>query len=150
MTAGASPTLGDAPEGVVSQEMIFEQAPFNSCHASTIAETPRGLVAAWFGGSAEGNADVSIWVSRQRDGRWTPPVEVANGSQDGGKRQPCWNPVLYQAPGGPLLLFIKVGPSPRAWWGMVMTSVDDGQTWSEPLGGSLTASWDQSRTNPCF
>ncbi|MEO6811541.1 MAG: exo-alpha-sialidase [Isosphaeraceae bacterium] len=130
---GAGPTApGDGLEGVVSQEMIFEHAPFNSCHASTIAETPKGLVAAWFGGSDEGNSDVSIWVSRQRDGQWSAPVEVANGSQEGGKRQPCWNPVLYQSPGGPLLLFIKVGPSPRAWWGMVMTSLDNGQTWTAP------------------
>jgi len=31
-----------------------------------------------------------------------------------------------------LLLFYKVGPSPRAWWGMLMTSDDGGQTWSGP------------------
>jgi predicted neuraminidase len=29
-----------------------------------------------------------------------------------------------------LLLFYKVGPSPRAWWGEVRTSVDSGRTWS--------------------
>jgi predicted neuraminidase len=30
------------------------------------------------------------------------------------------------------LLFYKVGPSPDRWWGMLVTSADDGKTWSEP------------------
>ena len=30
------------------------------------------------------------------------------------------------------MLFYKVGPSPQTWWGMVMTSADNGKTWSEP------------------
>src|SRR3546814_6662540 len=30
------------------------------------------------------------------------------------------------------MLFYKGGPSAREWWGMLMTSEDDGQTWSEP------------------
>lgn len=132
MSAGGPPAPAEAPEGVVAHEMIFDQAPFKSCHASTIAETPKGLVAAWFGGSAEGNADVGTWISTQTEGRWSAPVEVANGSRPGGTREPCWNPVLFQSPGGPLLLFIKMGPSPKGWWGMVMTSSDDGQTWTDP------------------
>jgi len=128
--------LLDQP-GVVSAEYVFEQAPFAECHASTIAQTPSGLVAAWFGGTHEKNPDVGIWVSRQVDGRWTPPVEVANGiqyQQVGGPvhRYPCWNPVLFQPPGKPLMLFYKCGPDPDAWWGMLMTSTDDGATWSIP------------------
>ena len=30
------------------------------------------------------------------------------------------------------MLFYKVGPGPVQWWGMLMTSDDDGKTWSEP------------------
>lgn len=89
-------------------------------------------MAAWFAGTREGHSDVGIWLSRQEGDSWTPPVEVANGVQADGKRHPAWNPVLFQAPGGPLFLFYKVGPSPRAWWGMVMTSTDGGRTWSPP------------------
>ena len=37
--------------GVLASEFIYEQAPFPQCHASTIAETNAGLVAAWFGGT---------------------------------------------------------------------------------------------------
>jgi predicted neuraminidase len=60
------------------------------------------------------------------------PVEVANGVESPTKRYPCWNPVLFQMPQGPLLLFYKVGPNPREWWGMLITSDDAGATWSEP------------------
>lgn len=31
------------------------------------------------------------------------------------------------------MLFYKVGPSPREWWGMLTSSADDGVTWSEPV-----------------
>jgi predicted neuraminidase len=128
--------LLDQP-GVVSAEFIFSSAPFLQCHASTIAAAPSGLVAAWFGGTKEKNPDVGIWVSRRVNGRWTTPVEVANGTQftrpDGSvHRYACWNPVLFRPQGGPLLLFYKCGPTPSDWWGMWMNSTDDGQTWSRP------------------
>ncbi|MBC7569532.1 MAG: exo-alpha-sialidase [Spirosoma sp.] len=121
----------------LQREWIYEQAPFPECHASTLAETGQGIIAAWFGGTRERNPDVGIWVSHHMGGRWTPPVEVAtglpaeSGEQDGpGKRLPCWNPVLYQIPNGNLLLFYKVGPSPSTWWGMLKRSADGGHTWS--------------------
>jgi predicted neuraminidase len=117
---------------LVRAEFIYEQAPFPQCHASTIAETSAGLVAAWFGGTAEKNPDVGIWVSRHDGTRWSAPVEVANGVQAGGQRHPCWNPVLFQPRTGPLLLFYKVGPSPSSWWGLMLTSTNAGQTWSAP------------------
>jgi predicted neuraminidase len=117
---------------LVSSQFIFESAPFPSCHASTIAETADGLIAAWFGGTRERDPDVGIWTSRLVNGAWSAPTEVADGVQtDGAARQPCWNPVLFRAHGQPLMLFYKVGPSPAAWWGMVKTSDDDGRTWSD-------------------
>jgi predicted neuraminidase len=118
--------------GVLKTEFIYETAPFPSCHASTIAETKAGLVAAWFGGTYEKHPDVGIWLSRHDGGSWTPPVEVANGVQNEKLRYPCWNPVLHQSSQGPLLLFYKVGPSPSTWWGMLMRSDDHGKNWSKP------------------
>lgn len=124
---------GQAPSvTLVSSEFIYETAPFPQCHASTIVETAGGLVAAWFGGTAERNPDVGIWVSRQENGKWTTPVEVANGVQSPELRHPTWNPVLFQPSGGPLYLFYKVGPSPSTWWGMAMSSTDGGRSWSRP------------------
>jgi predicted neuraminidase len=123
---------GTARTSIVLQEFIYEQAPYPSCHASTIVETDkRELVAAWFGGTAEKNPDVGIWVSRFEKNAWTPAVEVANGVQPDGTRHPTWNPVLFQPRSGPLMLFYKVGPTPQTWWGMVRTSSDGGRTWSE-------------------
>lgn len=115
---------------VVKSEFIFTSAPFPSCHASTLAETRSGLVAAWFGGTAERNPDVCIYVARQVNGVWTPPVAVGNGLGFGTNRLPTWNPVLFQPAHGPLLLFYKVGPKPAEWWGMLTTSTNDGITWS--------------------
>ncbi|UOQ51117.1 sialidase family protein [Hymenobacter cellulosivorans] len=116
--------------GILTDEFILEKMPFPESHAATIAETPRGLVTAWFGGTKERNPDVGIWISRQEDGRWTAPVEVANGVQSETLRYPTWNPVLYQVPGGELLLFYKIGPKPSDWKGYLRRSTDDGVTWS--------------------
>ena len=137
ITALALMTLAQSPApGVIKSEFIYETAPFPECHASTIAESKGKLVAAWFGGTKEKHPDVGIWVSRFEDGKWTAPVEVANGVESPEKRYPTWNPVLHQmksgAKSGSLLLFYKVGPSPSAWWGMMMTSDDGGKTWSKP------------------
>src|SRR5262249_43566041 len=115
---------------IVVSEFVFESAPFASAHASTIAETRDGLVAAWFGGTREGAADVAIWASRQVGGKWTPPVEVANGVEADGARFPCWNPVLFDTPDRGLWLFYKVGRSPQTWWGVSRTSPDHGRTWT--------------------
>jgi predicted neuraminidase len=118
---------------VLKSQFIYETAPFPSCHASTIAETKTGLIAAWFGGTGERNPDVGIWVARHDGKAWSAPVEVANGVQaDAKTRYPTWNPVLFQSKDGPLLLFYKAGPGPSRWWGMLITSDDDGRTWSRP------------------
>lgn len=126
--------------GYISGELIFplDNKPTPECHASTIVETPTGILAAWFGGKHEKNKDVGIWVSHLKDGKWEKAVEVANGVQDSFTRYPCWNPVLFQANEGPLMLFYKVGPSPREWWGEMKTSEDGGRTWSSSrrLGSS--------------
>lgn len=118
---------------ILSSCFINDGAPYPECHASTIVEVAPGrLVAAWFGGTKERDPDVGIWVSRQEGGKWLPGVEVANGIQAEGPRLPTWNPVLFQPPQGPLVLFYKVGPSPSTWWGMMMTSADGGKTWTKP------------------
>jgi predicted neuraminidase len=118
---------------MLKSDFIFAAGtvPFAQCHASTIAQTKDGLVAAWFGGSGEGHSDVGIWLSRFESGLWTRPTEVAAGKKADGSGVSCWNPVLFQPKAGPLVLFYKVGPSPRKWWGMMTTSEDQGKTWSD-------------------
>jgi predicted neuraminidase len=116
--------------GIITDEFIYEKATFPSVHSATIAETPTGLVTAFFGGTKERNPDVEIYVSRLEYGKWTVPQSVANGIQTDTLRLPTWNPVLYQIPNGDLLLFYKIGPKPSEWWGMLKISKDGGRTWS--------------------
>ncbi|MEI9808024.1 MAG: sialidase family protein [Bacteroidota bacterium] len=119
---------------LLKSEFIYslDNKPTPQCHASTIAEIPAGFVVAFFAGTHERHADVGIRVSRLINGKWTWPVEVTNGKENDTLRYPCWNPVLFQPTGKDLMLFYKVGPSPQTWWGMVMTSPDNGETWSKP------------------
>ena len=113
-------------------EFIYavDDRPTPSCHASTIVETPSGLVAAWFGGKHEKNPDVGIWMSRNSGSGWSKPVQVVDGSENEKQEYACWNPVLFRMASGRLLLFYKVGLNPRLWWGALVTSEDDGATWS--------------------
>jgi predicted neuraminidase len=131
LLSGSSDGIVPADTGcIVKSEFIYNSGdvPFPSCHASTIAGIPGGLIASWFGGTAERNPDVGIWTSCFKDGKWSVPVEVANGVRDG-RRYPTWNPVLFNS-GKQLLLFFKVGPSPSTWWGELIRSNDNGQSWS--------------------
>jgi predicted neuraminidase len=130
------PQKPSSPAGpILRTEFVFlpESPPSPACHASTIVELPGGeLAAAWFGGTAEGRPDVGIWFARRGASGWTPPVEIADGRSGPAERLPCWNPVLVRVPSGRLLLFYKVGPGPAAWRGMMKSSPDGGNSWSEP------------------
>jgi predicted neuraminidase len=106
---------------------IFEKAPFTSCHASTIVETePDRFLAAWFGGTNEGNKDVKIWLARHDGKTWAPPEMVA---EEPGF--PCWNPVLFRSRSKTVFLFYKAGPNPMSWTGYVRRSADEGKTWDK-------------------
>jgi predicted neuraminidase len=116
---------------ILTSEFIYQanDVDFPSCHASTIVETSEGLLAAWFGGTDEGNQDVCIYAASNLHGKWNKPVKVAEGVQDG-NHFPCWNPVLFRKDKGEIVLYYKVGPNPREWWGLFKTSKDNGKTWS--------------------
>lgn len=121
--------------GLLKSELIYplNGKPTPECHASTLVEVKDGIIAAWFGGTEERNKDVGIWLSMNLNGKWSKPIEVANGYQNDSITYPCWNPVLFKPENGPLMLFYKVGPNPREWWGMVMKSENYGRTWLNPV-----------------
>jgi len=121
------------PSPILQSQFIDAAPPYPQAHASTIVELPdRTLAAAWFGGSGESRPDVKIWFARHTAKGWDKPVAVADGRGADGKLYPTWNPVLFQPAGQPLHLFYKIGPNPRDWWGMVITSPDGGRHWSAP------------------
>jgi predicted neuraminidase len=109
------------------KEFIYDKAPFASAHASTIVELRNGdLIAAWFGGTREGAADVAIWGSiRRSDHGWSAPIELARESGIA-----TYNPVLFHTKDGRLWLYYKFGPHPTGWTGARRFSGDEGRTWS--------------------
>jgi alpha-L-rhamnosidase len=118
-------------QGILKNEFIFDRATFPESHAATIVETKKGLIAAWFGGTKEGNKDVCIWTTNFENGNWTTPQKVADGVLNDTTRYACYNPVLYQVPNGELILFYKIGPNVAGWTGWLKRSYDNGKTWSE-------------------
>lgn len=125
-------SAASAMPAVVKADFINPNPLYRSCHASTIVETPEGLVAAWFGGTDEGTPDVSIWLARNPGTGWEQAEEVANGIDlKAHIRYPCWNPVLFLRRNKQLLLFYKIGPSPEEWWGMLKMSPDYGKSWTK-------------------
>ncbi|MCY1720221.1 exo-alpha-sialidase [Prolixibacteraceae bacterium Z1-6] len=117
---------------ILSAEFIADTTQYAQCHASTILETRNGLLLAFFGGTHERNPDVCIYIAAFRNGKWEAPVKVADGKENETLLYPTWNPVLFRGNDERISLFYKVGPSPNDWWGMVMHSDDEGQTWSSP------------------
>ncbi len=112
---------------------VFDEPVTPACHASTITElTPGHFIVAWFGGSHEGAKDVGIYAARSQGKHWSRPVQLIAPVLMDGDTLPCWNPVLFRSQRERLYLFYKVGPNPREWFGAVITSDDDGNTWSEP------------------
>ena len=105
---------------------IFDTAPFAECHASTVVELRNGaMMSAWFGGSAEGNPDVTIWGACRDLNGWSVPRQLA--IEPG---VACYNPVLFYTLDGRLWLYYKFGKSPMTWTAGRRFSTDDGENWS--------------------
>lgn len=110
------------------KEFVFDakNAPTPQCHASTILKLQNGdLLCAWFGGTKEGAPDVRIWLSRRHNGKWEPPVRIADDID-------CahWNPVLFETRDGVVHLYYKCSPEIRTWKTYTATSTDGGATFS--------------------
>jgi alpha-L-rhamnosidase len=115
-----------------TSQFIYDTASFASCHASTIVETPKGIMAAWFGGKFEGDKEVNIYASSYVNNYWSAPIQIADGFINDSTRYACYNPVLFLAPNDELLLFYKIGPNVQGWTGWMKRSSNYGVTWSTP------------------
>lgn len=113
-------------KAIILEEFVFTESPTRDCHASSLLELENGdLLCTWFGGTREGAPDVKVWLSRKpEDGEWQKPEVVADG--DG---QTVFNPVLVKLRGGDIQIYYC---SPGINDGQVITSRDNGHTWSEP------------------
>lgn len=105
-------------------------APTVQCHAANLLPLSDGsLACVWFGGTQEGVADISVWFSRQRDGRWSDPVKLSDDPECSEQ-----NPLLFPAPDGSLWLLHTAQRSGHQDTAIVRwrRSTDGGVTWSEP------------------
>lgn len=96
---------GLTPDGTIYEnsamgtvEAMLPPGPYATAHAPALLELPDGtLLCAWFAGSYEGSADVSVVCARLPKGapRWSKPVIVS-----GDPRRSEQNPSLFLAPNG--------------------------------------------------
>lgn len=71
-------------------------------------------------------------MSAYKEKTWSSPQNIIKPLIKQGDTLPCWNPVLFKSKSKKLYLFYKVGKNPREWFGAMITSNDDGTTWSNP------------------
>ena len=118
---------------VTNSYIASEPVTINS-HAATLVEyKPNKIMAAWFGGSYEGAKDVAIYTSKLEGNAWSKPQLVIKPAIIKGDTLACWNPVLFKSKTTKkLYLFYKVGKNPREWFGAMVTSLDNGNSWSSP------------------
>ena len=106
-------------------------------HSATLAELPDGsLAAAWYAGSGEGAADVSIYLAkRSPEGNWSEPLPIMTRDRVTADLRrnviSLGNPLLLPDPSGRLgLLFVSIVAGRWSGSSMNMTwSPDGGETW---------------------
>ena len=108
-------------------EILAKKSKTSTTHASTIVKMLNGdLMAAWFGGSGEGDDDVRIWFSVYKDGAWTEAAQIP--SED---TVAHWNPVL-QDYGAFVRVYYKVGVDTVNWVTKYCDTFDQGAHWTTP------------------
>ena len=107
-------------------KLIMEKCPTDMCHASTLLKTgPDRFLAAWFGGTKEGNGDVAIWFTRGNEEHFEEPKILAQSEEA------HWNPVLFRVDEKKIIIFYKVGNEISKWRTMYRVSEDNGETFGE-------------------
>ncbi|WP_288492902.1 exo-alpha-sialidase [uncultured Pseudomonas sp.] len=87
---------------IAGRQDSFLPTPYPQNHAANLLAQPDGaLLCTWFAGTQEGKADISVLLSRRDPitGTWSEPVQL---SDDPTRSEQ--NPILFQAPNGPLWL----------------------------------------------
>ena len=123
-------------------EALIPNEPFESCHAVDLLELPNGdILAAWFAGSDEGNADISIVISRLKaeESQWSKPVKVSDDELRSEQ-----NPSLFLKSEREIWLMytaqVSKTPENQLFFNLQYTaeirckkSFDNGETWGETV-----------------
>lgn len=107
----------------------FLPTPYAQNHAANLHELADGtLLCTWFAGTQEGMADIFVLLSRRdpQTGVWSEPQKL---SQDDTRSEQ--NPILFQAPAGPLWLIWTAQVSGNQETALVRRrlSQDQGESW---------------------
>ncbi|MEX1118651.1 MAG: sialidase family protein [Terrimicrobiaceae bacterium] len=139
--AGEQHDDGGSADAARATKRFLPNGDQASVHASSLVSLPDGsLLAFWFGGSKEGNRDVTIRCSRfdPVNGTWSPDRMVLTTvlTQQGQRRytKSLGNPVAF-LDGNQTLWVFYVSVSLGGWSGSsanFVTSKDFGRTWSAP------------------
>lgn len=101
----------------MQESLIFADTKFGHCHASTIVETPQGLLMACLAGPAEGHSETGIWGASY-NGEWRDQRQIIVSTPDNGsdnrKNLSLWNPVLFRND-DEIRLYYRTGTSPEDW-----------------------------------
>ena len=118
--------------GLLRSEFIYQTPPTPECHSSSIVSLGNNkLAAAWFGGTHEGHTDVAIYFSTFDGQKWSQPRALVRSPQYNQVAHiTLFNPVLFKHSSGKLLCFYKEGWLEEMEC-RLLTSDDDGQTWSK-------------------
>jgi predicted neuraminidase len=128
------PDLADGkfrPSAIQGVQEAYIPIKFPSSHAANLLELPNGdLLCAYFSGTWENESNLAIVVARLPHGSHTWEMPQVAAQKEGWAFQ---NPVLFQAPGGPLWLMhtsqaAGAGQSEARMFSL--TSSDNGKSWS--------------------
>lgn len=130
------PTLAPQPP-LFQRDFISPDGITTIVHSGTLVELPGGdLLAAWFGGSREGAADVAIYGSRSSASGWSPHFILTDRSASQRELsralRKLGNPVLMRGAEGRIWLFY-VTVSLGGWSTSSISykvSEDNGHNWS--------------------
>ncbi len=138
-TAQPPPILvPEAPRGQLcahpqdaSRQVADLPSPCVQAHAANLMVLGDGALACvWFGGSMEGRADISVFMSRLAPGgtQWSAPMQLSHDAERSEQ-----NPLLFPAPDGALWLLHTAQLSGHQNTALVRRRVsrDHGVTWSE-------------------
>jgi len=117
----------------IENNLIFSEGEyFEQCHSSTVIHFGENkYMIAYMAGSGEGKDDSGIWLTNGfftgEEMVWGVPVQIAKIREEA-----HWNPVLFKDKESKIYLFFKVGREISIWETWVITSEDNGKTWSKP------------------
>lgn len=117
---------------VIAEDFVSPAWKGYDCHGTSLVEVAPGqLCAVWKGGFGQGRCNieqksgVGIWRAFYEGGSWGEPELIVDGA-----KTVCWTPALVKLD-DELLLFFRVGSSPRSAVAAVKRSVDGGLSWSQ-------------------